>query len=148
MRAYAHQYRTTLLCIDSYENGVPAGRMYNPALEEGAAFQSLTQLLRQMEGLLDTLEFPQPFNAPRRFAAPPPLPGDAPAASAERSGRLATFAVQIFFRRNASWQGSVSWLEGRQDSPFRSAMELVLLMDSALLGQTLRGKEPPAEGEA
>ena len=49
-------------------------------------------------------------------------------------GELATFAVRIIFRQNASWQGSVVWLEGEREESFRSALELVLLMDSALRG--------------
>ena len=50
-------------------------------------------------------------------------------------GRLAPFIVRILFRQNASWQGSVVWVEGRQEERFRSALELVLLMDSALTAQ-------------
>ena len=41
-------------------------------------------------------------------------------------------SVRILFRQNASWQGSVLWREGGQEERFRSALELVLLMDSAL----------------
>lgn len=40
--------------------------------------------------------------------------------------------MRILFRQNASWQGSVLWREGGQEERFRSALELVLLMDSAL----------------
>jgi len=43
--------------------------------------------------------------------------------------------ARILFRQNASWQGSVVWVEGRQEERFRSALELVLLMDSALTAQ-------------
>jgi hypothetical protein len=40
--------------------------------------------------------------------------------------------VRVLFRQNASWQGSVTWMEGRQEESFRSALELLLLMKSAL----------------
>ena len=44
-RAWSAEYRTTTLCIDSYENGVPKGRFYNPFMKGGKSFESLTQLL-------------------------------------------------------------------------------------------------------
>ena len=40
--------------------------------------------------------------------------------------------VRILFRQNASWQGTVLWSEGGQEERFRSALELALLLDSAL----------------
>lgn len=67
-----------------------------------------------------------------------------------REGRCATFAVRVLFRQNASWQGSVSWLEGSREESFRSALELAFLMDSALMtkvslpadnGPTFQSKE-------
>ncbi|NLW65775.1 MAG: hypothetical protein GXY26_06040, partial [Clostridiales bacterium] len=36
------------------------------------------------------------------------------------------------FRQNASWQGVITWAEDRREESFRSALELVFLMDSAL----------------
>jgi len=38
------------------------------------------------------------------------------------------------FRQHASWQGGVLWVEGKAEQSFRSALELILLMDSALGG--------------
>ncbi|MBQ3147093.1 MAG: hypothetical protein IJB91_05120 [Oscillospiraceae bacterium] len=52
--------------------------------------------------------------------------------SQSRPGDLATFAVKILFRQNASWQGSVTWLEGKREQSFRSVLELILLMSTAL----------------
>ena len=49
--------------------------------------------------------------------------------------RFPTFAVRILFRQNASWQGSVTWLEGNREESFRSVLELIFLMDSALSGR-------------
>ena len=50
-------------------------------------------------------------------------------------GEAATFALRILFRQNASWQGSITWLEGEAEQSFRSVLELILLMDSALRGE-------------
>lgn len=43
-----------------------------------------------------------------------------------------TFVVQILNRQNATWQGVITWTEGRQTQSFRSALEMIKLIDSAL----------------
>lgn len=44
----------------------------------------------------------------------------------------ATFVVRIHFRRNSTWQGTVTWIDSKRTQNFRSALELVQLMDSAM----------------
>lgn len=133
-RIRGNEYRTTMVCIDSYENAILAGRFYNPYLKDGETFQSLTQFLLKMEHTLDTMNLPQSFTSVRAFAAPPNRSSASPPASEFLEGTLATFAVRILFRQNASWQGSIIWLEGEMEQSFRSVLELILLMDSALGG--------------
>ena len=43
-----------------------------------------------------------------------------------------TFVIQILNQQNAAWQGLITWTEGRQTQPFRSTLELIKLIDSAL----------------
>lgn len=130
-RVWGNEYRTTTVCIDSYENGVISGRFYNPYLENGVAFQSLMQFLMEMEQALDEMEFPQSFTAARTFSPIPCTGGRSPGPNF-CSGVLATFAVRIVFRQNASWQGSIQWLDGEREQSFRSVLELIFLIDSAL----------------
>lgn len=132
-----NEYRTTIVCIDSYENSVPSGRFFNPYKPDGERFYGLTQFLIRMEDTLDSMVFPQSFTAARAFStAPASNVSSGPADSAVKEGKLATFAVRILFRQNASWQGSVTWLDGNVTESFRSVLELVLLMDSAIRGQS------------
>lgn len=132
-RLRGNEFRTTVVCVDSYEEGVLAGRFFNPSCPEGQSFNSLSQFLVQMEDLFDKLQLPQSFTAVRAFSEPPLARGtQAPDRSPSREGALCTFAVRILFRQNASWQGSVTWLEEKREQSFRSVLELVLLMDSAL----------------
>lgn len=133
-KLWENEYRTTVVCVDSYENGVLAGRFYNPSCPEGQRFSSLIQFLVKMEDMLDEMRFPQSFTAARSFGeAASERPGGPPSGGkVERDGALATFSVRVLFRQNASWQGSVSWLEGGREESFRSVLELILLMDSAL----------------
>jgi len=133
-RVRGNEYRTTIVCVDSYDSGVLAGRFYNPYLKDGESFQSLTQFLVKMEHALDAMRLPQSFTTSRAFA-PPPKPGTEMAPIPDlQEGLLATFAVRVIFRQNASWQGSVSWLEEGREESFRSVLELILLMNSALSG--------------
>ena len=50
----------------------------------------------------------------------------------EERGECATFVVRVMYRQNTSWQGEVTWVEEQKKERFRSALELVRLLDSAL----------------
>ena len=43
-----------------------------------------------------------------------------------------TFLVEVIDQQNASWQGTVSWINTGKKENFRSALELIRLLDSAL----------------
>lgn len=43
-----------------------------------------------------------------------------------------TFIVKIEYCQNNSWQGKVTWTEGGKSERFRSALELMRLMDEAV----------------
>ncbi|MBC3517149.1 hypothetical protein H8K20_12185 [Neobittarella massiliensis] len=47
-------------------------------------------------------------------------------------GDKETFVVQIQYRQNATWQGKVTWADKDETKSFRSALELIKLIDSAL----------------
>ncbi|HBU12382.1 MAG TPA: hypothetical protein DEB31_06560 [Clostridiales bacterium] len=56
----------------------------------------------------------------------------------------ATFLIQILNRQHATWQGTVKWLENNQEIPFRSELELIRLMDSAMESESPAAQRPPA----
>ena len=43
-----------------------------------------------------------------------------------------TFIVEVCCRENASWQGKVTWADKGRSQHFRSALELLKMMDQAL----------------
>lgn len=43
-----------------------------------------------------------------------------------------TFIVNIKNNQNHTWQGTVRWVEAQREIPFRSALELIKLIDSAM----------------
>lgn len=133
VKSLGEEYRTTVVCVDSYDERKFCGRFYNPYLSEGKRFGSMTHFLLEMEETLNNMEYPKSFTAIRSFAQPPDPAAVSPGTGSEFfSGDKATFALRILFRQNASWQGSVTWLEGKKEQSFRSVLELILLMDSAL----------------
>lgn len=50
----------------------------------------------------------------------------------EKGGK-ATFTIQVQFRQNATWQGTLAWMENKKVQQFRSVLEMVKLMDKALV---------------
>ncbi len=130
-RTWSEESKTIMVCIDSYCNGTLQGRFYNPLLDNGQSFVSLTDFILKVEHLLDSLAFPKAYNITRTFSPvikrPPGIDG-----SVYQDGKLATFSLRILFRQNASWQGSIVWLDKNQEQSFRSVLELILLFDNAL----------------
>ncbi|MBQ4416735.1 MAG: hypothetical protein IJQ26_06135 [Lachnospiraceae bacterium] len=50
----------------------------------------------------------------------------------DKRGKQGTFIVQVQYRQNSSWQGQVIWAEENKREHFRSALELMKLIDSAM----------------
>ncbi len=50
----------------------------------------------------------------------------------EHSGDLGTFIINVKYRQNATWQGEIIWAEKNERMYFRSALELLKLIDGAL----------------
>ena len=122
--------QAVLICVDSYEGGVPRGRLYLPG-QQGQRFDSLSQLLLRAEQLLEQ-GGAQSFTIPRIFALAKPLRSAPCDADELARGKAATFEMRVLFRQHASWQGELLWLEKDARQSFRSALELITLMDSAL----------------
>lgn len=93
-------------------------------------FHGVMQFLLEVEELLDDMHFPEPFVQKRSFAMTTKSPANTAQGAAH--GCLATFNLRVLFRQNASWQGSVQWLEDRQEESFRSTLELLLLIKSTM----------------
>ncbi len=121
----------TIICIDSYQDGVPVGRIYNPVFGV-ETFKSMSQFLLKMETMLDDAKMPQSSTTKRTFFNIADTLGADPSPSQSRRGELATFELRVIFRQHTSWQGVVTWLETQMEQSYRSVLELILLMDSAL----------------
>ena len=130
--------RAMLIAVDSYDHQVPAGRLFYPARQECRAFSSLTQLLLQMSACMDVKNTPQAFHAVRTFFPRTEfLPGETRDGTL-CAGKESTFTVRVLYRRNASWQGKLTWMEKGKTERFCSVLELMHLINSAVLEQDMR----------
>ncbi|MCL2249531.1 MAG: hypothetical protein FWC13_09695 [Oscillospiraceae bacterium] len=50
----------------------------------------------------------------------------------EKTNGVGTFEISVKFMQNATWQGQIHWIERNQKQHFRSALEMLKLMDEAL----------------
>jgi predicted Rdx family selenoprotein len=49
----------------------------------------------------------------------------------ESSNTEASFLIRIQYRQNASWQGTIQWLEEKKTKQFRSELEMMMLINEA-----------------
>lgn len=59
----------------------------------------------------------------------------------ENCKRKATFVVKVDYCQNNSWQGKVTWADENKTKGFRSAMELIKLVEGALKAEELKQLE-------
>lgn len=130
---YEEKYKITKVCIDKYENRNLEGRIYqyNSEFGEGICFGSTIELLKWMEFIMETTNYPY-FKACRVFQQAAEMEKGQPLPAIPKKGTKATFVLKILFRQHTSWQGTVMWCEKNLEERFRSVLELLLLMDSAV----------------
>lgn len=126
-----------LICVDAYNNRLMEGRLLANDFNGFAHFDNVVQLLQLIQSALDRSGYPEPYMPIKDFLQSRKTDESEAIESADvntacRSGKLATFYVKIIFRQNASWQGVITWVEDRREESFRSALELIFLMNSAL----------------
>jgi len=51
-------------------------------------------------------------------------------------GIKGTFEITVKYTQNSTWQGQIHWIEKNQKQNFRSALEMLKLMDEALVEGT------------
>ena len=137
-RPHCYDPQTFLIYIDSYENGNLVGYYYHPYRDELRYFSSLMQFLEQVEECLDREEMPQAYRAMRSFVKKQSTWNTEEIEESFALAKMATFEIRIFFRRNSSWQGELIWLAEGCKQSFRSVLEMVFLMNSALIEMEMR----------
>ena len=136
LKVVPEDMRTSLIRIYNYRDRNPQGTFYNLYYGQEIVFENLTQLLFTMEKLMDQMGYPEASVQTRGFKEVPERLTRASVAEqlqlSPNQEVLATFKVKVLFRQQASWQGRVSCNETGEEISFRSALELIKLIDSAL----------------
>lgn len=146
---------TSYVFVDRLCHNDIHGRVYNPFLKREAAFQGVYSLLKNLEWIFDALDFPQATHVTRVFNLARPDTNKAMQATgqkyrkqvsevveevatheikAEPDGK-GTFIIRVLYRQNATWQGSIQWVEGKKTQNFRSDLEMLKLIDDAVRTQ-------------
>ena len=137
-----------VVCVDERKGNDCAGKFWQQYEKRSCPFQTIGDLFFQMEDLFDDWNFPQSSNRPRTFAEETGMEEAELAGKRttrikrgkrvdlsdlhDQKGKLATFVIQVQYRQNSSWQGQVIWAEGNRCEHFRSALELMKLIDGAM----------------
>lgn len=128
-----YEMRTSIVTVTSYENKNMQGFLSNPYFgEKEIYFQNVVQLIFLIEDMLDDLNCPQRSMESRIFRSESGEKVSASMTPPENAQTLAHFKISVLFRQNASWQGSLAWMDRSMESQFRSVLEFITLMDSVL----------------
>ncbi len=129
------------VCVNGGSGGDYQGVYWDQYHTEPHTFISSMDLIWKLDSHFDELNFPQRSTLPRSFY---PVKQEAAhhikrlervrvmSDIDEKRGEQATFIVQVKYRQNSTWQGQVVWAEENKKVYFRSALELLKLMDGAL----------------
>lgn len=131
------------IAVNSLQNGEPAGTFRTAFLPGEIPFSGITALVGELHHYMDTLDYPQSPTRLRSFSGQPDKTHETEKGAVRymedstleiKAGEKATFVVQVLFRQNSTWQGTITWTEKGETQKFRSTLELLKLMDSAVSG--------------
>lgn len=143
--------------IDKYNDSDWNGRIYTRLQTEPVFYRNIGEMMGILENIWDTLGYPQESTMNRSFfkkqisgkkkeiisvtypedGAKDKIKTELSEADMEKKrGEQDTFIVRIQYRQNATWQGHVTWVDENKTVPFRSALELIKLLDSTQNDQT------------
>ncbi len=137
------------MCVDEMSKSNFSGRLYHCYSAEAIAIAGPVQLFQVMENVFDSIDFPQSSTQARSFTRKQKVSkterkGASLLMNAEevskKRGDKGTFVVHVQSRQNATWQGKLTWAEKNQTQNFRSALELLKLIDSAIDEDNSRGE--------
>ena len=128
-----------VVCIDQVKEESYVGRLYHKYTVESLGFHNVEQLLLLIEQLCDKSGYPQSTTKKRTFQPDTKNTSREEASQVanidlmlEEKGSMATFIVHVKYRQHSTWQGEVVWAEKNEKRTFRSALELLKLIDNAL----------------
>lgn len=120
------------VCVDEETGQDLQGRIYHGYCEKEIRFQTIVEVLDEMERVFEAIRYPQSTVRIRQFVGEQAQTENL---QIERRmsneclltwrGKQATFLIAVDSRRNASWQGQIYWVEKDLLQEFDSEMELL-----------------------
>lgn len=128
------------VCIDDFVDDEVIGKFYHCFSDEPEVFKTSLGMINSLDKVMDMIDYPQKTTKSRIFKAIGLNEANkvkelrkimSETDVMKNRGEKATFIVEIKYRENATWQGTVKWVEENKEQNFRSALELIKLIDSA-----------------
>lgn len=141
------------VCCDYMQEYDWKGRIYTRYRQEPVYFRNAGELLGMLEEFYNWIGYPEASMIGRSFREKDKNSGRRPNGKERQvvvmsgeemeklHGEKATFVVRIQYRQNATWQGQITWAEKNKTMNFRSALELLKLIDSTAEKGTEEGWE-------
>jgi len=129
------------ICVDSLVADSISGRILSQRLSAPMHFNGTSNLVLQLDLLMDIQKFPQAFQRGRLFHTTQAectlavsTPEDGMSAEEVRGGKgtLFTFTLQILTRRSSTWQGFIRCQEKDATHTFSSMLEFLKLVDNEI----------------
>lgn len=129
-----------VLCVGQNGSGTVEGHLYHAYSREGIPFRGYEEIIRIAEELFNALGFPHMGTSDRdihgrthnyqRKEGMARVMKDGELL--EKHGDMGTFVIRVQHRQHSSWQGRVTYLEEDRTVYFRSALELIKIIDGTL----------------
>lgn len=135
MSAVRNTDRKFTVIVDEYNDWSFKGIIFHSNFSQGMRYDSLLEMIVNMDCIMNEIGFPKQTFQMRSF------PGTGELSFKKRfcdeqkqEGMLETFHIIIEYRNYASWQGIMSWENGKYTEKFESGLQLILLMNQILSG--------------
>ena len=133
-----------ILCVDYYRDEKINGRIYHRYQTEPIRVGGMTEAVFEIDAFFDRLGYPFPGTESHYFIKHEKKQRIKMARKLsdeemlKNNGEKGTFIIRVEQRQHSSWQGRVTWVEEGKTENFRSALELLKMIDGALGGMDIK----------
>ena len=130
-----------VFCVDEpFRPGSFRGRLYHGYSADGEKIESFEEFIHVLTGLYDELQFPRAHIRVRSFSEREQIHRRNTRKERVMSdhellakhGDIGTFIIRVQQRQNCTWQGRITWVEKDKTMSFRSALEMIRLIESGI----------------
>lgn len=127
-----------ILCVDQYKKEKIKGRIFHRYQKEAIHFEGLIEAFLIIDHFFDELGYPFRGNRYHSFIKEErikKIKGTEERSDEDmlkNSGNQGTFIIRVEQRQHSTWQGKVTWIEEGRTETFRSALELIKMIDGVL----------------